>query len=136
MQRIKKLGILARAIALDEDALICDFAEYYHILNYKDFNPRLVGVLFCGLSDNSRIKMKMSGTKASSELILLANIADSLATLVWFNSKDGQENINRPKSLLKAVLQIEEEKEATELFTTGEDFEKKRKELLKGIQNG
>lgn len=135
MQRFKKLGILARAIALDEDALICDFAEYYNILNYKDFNPKMVGVLFCGLSDNSRIKMKMSGAKASSELILMADIADSLATLVWFNSTDGQKGINRPNSLLKTVLQIEE-KDRAELFTNGEEFKKKRQELIKGIQNG
>lgn len=139
MQRIKKLIILARGINLDEDAVICDFAETYHILNYKDLKPSMVGVLFGGLSEKSRIKRKMSDSKADIEVILLATIADSLKTLVWFNSEDGANKVNRPPSILKAILQIEstEDTEDNEVisFNSGEEFEKQRKELLR-LANG
>ena len=32
--------ILAAMIAKDEDALVCDFADYYHILDSRSLPPR------------------------------------------------------------------------------------------------
>jgi len=45
-------------IKLDENALICDFAETYHIYDYRQLPPTRVAVFACGLRDDSRIKMK------------------------------------------------------------------------------
>ena len=36
-------------INLDEGALICDFAETYHIYNYREFEPFYVATLANGL---------------------------------------------------------------------------------------
>lgn len=127
---------LARGINLDEDSIICDFAETYHILNYKDLKPVLVGVLFNGLSENSRIKKKMLDSKADIETILLAKMVDLLATLVWLNTEDARNNINRPPSILKTILQIEENSGNENIvFNSGEEFEKRREMILRKINN-
>lgn len=117
-------------IRMDEDALICDLAETYHILNYKALPAMLVASLVVGLRDDSRIKMKLSGAKAPSEIILLASIIDRLSVLVWMQTKDAQKGRNRPKSLMS--LLFPKETKAT-VYKTGEDFEKARKKLIEGM---
>ena len=108
-------------IALDEDALICDFAEFYHIYDISKFPVDYVATLALGLRDNSRIKTKLSGLKVDVQTMLLAHIADNTATNVYLKTKDAAKGINRPKSLLKAILQGEEKKEYRE-FKSGEEF--------------
>ena len=58
-------------IALDEDALICDFAEFYHIYNYYDYPVEYVAILANGLRDNSRIRHKERGLKVDISLLFL-----------------------------------------------------------------
>jgi hypothetical protein len=117
-------------VRTDEDALICDLAETYHILNYKALPAMLVASLVVGLRDDSRIKMKLSGAKAPAEIILLASIIDRLSVLVWMQTKDAQKGRNRPKSLMS--LLFPKETKAT-VYKTGEDFEKARKKLIEGM---
>ena len=69
-------------IVLDEDALSCDFAETYHIHNYRALPASLAATLAVGLRDDSRIKMKLSDRKASVETILLAGIMDRLSVIL------------------------------------------------------
>ena len=45
-------------MALDEDALICDFAETYHIYNIYGMPVQYIATLAIGLRDDSRIKSK------------------------------------------------------------------------------
>ena len=63
-------------LELDEDALICDLAETYHILDYRSLPLEMVATLSVGLRDNSRIKMRASGLKVTQDTLLLAAIAD------------------------------------------------------------
>lgn len=121
--------ILAAMIAKDEDALVCDFAEYYHILDYRSIPPRLAGTLAAGLSSDSRIKRKIGGQRYTSDILLLAHIADSLSTLVWFQTKDGQRGTNRPKSILRAMTE-EEKKEEYHAFDSFEDYEAARRRIM------
>ncbi len=116
---------------LDEDALICDFAEIYNIYDYKSLPLKMVGSLALGLRENSRIKMLMSGQKASTEIMLMSAIVDRLSLLVWQNTEDARKNRNRPKSILDLIESKEEEKD-TMTFATGEDFMKYRESLLNG----
>ena len=109
-------------IVLDEDALICDFAETYHILNYKELPPATVGVLACGLRDNSRIKMKMADMKISLEDMLLAMIADKLEYQMYQYAKaHGGKNIGEPESILKKI-QGEKRESSIAMFETGDEF--------------
>lgn len=117
-------------INLDEDSLICDFAETYHILDYTALSPRLAGVLACGLRDDSRIKLLMSGQRIKTDTMLAAGILDRLSVLIWQNTEDGHNGSNAPKSILSSILG-ETEKD-TLSFDTGADFDRYRESLING----
>lgn len=117
-------------IYLDEDSLICDFAETYHILDYKALSPRLAGVLACGLWDDSRIKMQMSGQALRTDTMLRAGILDRLSILTWQNTEDGQKGNNPPESVLSKMLGGAEKE--TLSFDTGADFDRYRESLING----
>lgn len=92
-------------MALSEDDLICDFAETYHILDYKVLSPSLAATLCVGLPDHSRIKKRMVGAKLGLTDMLLAMIVDGINLRVWQNSKDGMKGRNKPESLLKRLTE-------------------------------
>lgn len=121
-------------ISLGEDELICDFAETYQLfipsfseklidIQGRELLPSLVATLACGLSENSRIKRKISKRTIDLEQTLLAVIADRIGLLVWQKTKDGQKNRNRPKSILEVLLGQDKKKDELEVFTDQESFE-------------
>lgn len=119
-------------IHLDEEAVICDLAETYHVLDYRGLSPKLVAVLCSGLSKDSRIKKKISNRKLSVEETLLAALVDRASFVAWTKTKDAQRGVNRPKSVL-AILEKEEPKEKVyKGFDSIAEFERKRAELLRG----
>lgn len=63
----------------DEDLIICDLAETYHVLDYKSLPPTLVATLVAGLRDDSRLKLKAAKVKAPLNTILLASIIDRIS---------------------------------------------------------
>lgn len=103
--------------------MICDFAETYHILNYKELSPDLAATLCMGLRDGSRVKMFIAGAKITLEQTLFARIVDELSFQSWAQTKDGQKNRNRPVSVLKTILEDKKDDE-TESFLTSDDFDK------------
>ena len=122
-------------ISLDEDSLICDLAETYHIYNYRALPSKLIGVLACGLRDNSRIKMKLSNMNADVDTLLSALIADRLQVLIWQRTEDGAKGRNYPKSLYEKMINPQIEESNNMAFTSGSDFDKYRKTLI-GKING
>lgn len=117
-------------IATDEDALICDLAETYQIFDYKQMPPSKVAIFAIGLKNDSRIKLKMTGSKIPIELTALFGIIDRLDLLMWAKTKDGAKGINRPKSILSGLNEEDADKIST--YASGEDFEKARQKILKG----
>lgn len=117
--------------AVDEDALICDFQEYYHIPDYGALEVEQAAVLAAGLPQSSRIKQIMTGSRCTREEIILGVIADGINTLVWFQTEDGHKNQNRPKSIVNKLLGKEEKQEKeVETFSSSEEFERTRARLL------
>lgn len=116
-------------IALDEEAFICDMAETYQIYNYRQVPGRLLGTLASGLRDDSRIKMKMSGTLAGADTILLANILDCTQYLLWAQTEDGQKGKNRPKSVAKKFYIRKEPDHSHDLSVA--EYKAIRKRILK-----
>lgn len=114
----------------DENAVICDLAETYRIYDYKDMPPDKVAIFCSGLREDSRIKLKMTGQKVKLDTMLLASIVDSLRTLVWIKTKDGQNGKNQPKSIVDSINNPVKEKEEL-VFSTGEDFERARNKILR-----
>ena len=119
-------------INADEDALICDFAETYHIFNYRGLSLKQAAILACGLRENSRIVMKMSRTRVDNFTLLLASAIDNLKTLVWQNTESGHKGTDVPKSIAQALLGIEDEKEF-ETYTSGDEFMQARQKIIEEI---
>ncbi|CAM4225262.1 DUF5361 domain-containing protein [Erysipelothrix aquatica] len=97
---------------------------------------RLVASFANGLREGSRIRMIMSVSNVSTETLLLASIFDKLNILIWQNTKDGRKGANKPVSLAAKFIEVEAKENS---FTSGEDFEKRRNELLVeigGVGNG
>src|SRR5699024_1883712 len=120
-------------IKADEDALICDLAETYHIYDYRRLSPFKIAVISFSLKDDSMIKMKLSGQKIPLNILLLAGVNDRLSTLVWAKTKDGQKGKNPPESIVDLLTKEKQEKNNI-AFINGEDFETKRKEILLSME--
>lgn len=103
--------------------MICDFAEIYHIYDYQTLSVGYVATLLSGLGEDSRTMMKLTGKKQKQNTILLAVIADRLSTLVWFQTKDGYKNKNRPRSITDILLGINvEENEKPLVFNSEKEL--------------
>lgn len=108
-------------VRADEDALICDFAETYHVLDWRSIPVRLAATLAAGLPETSRIRMKMSGVETSTPMLLQAAMLDRLSLLVWMQTKDGQKNRRRPKSVAE-MLTGKEKRNTVQAFDSEEEF--------------
>lgn len=126
--------LLAAMVRTDEDALLCDMAETYHILNWRALPPLLVARLAFGLGENSRIKRAISGQRISITDTMLAAIFDKVNWLAWAQTKDGQKGRNRPKSILASITSNGDTDSANMAFSSGEEFELYRKKLIEGSE--
>ena len=118
-------------MARAENELICDFAEIYHVFDYQALPVELAATLSLGLLDDSRTFRKLNGLKAKSETMLLAAIADRLAYLVWFQTKDGTSGVNRPHLLTEALIGKEEKPTDIVTFETKEQLDRALAEFEK-----
>ena len=119
--------------ARDEDALVCDMAETYHIFDYRALPLFLAARLACGLRENSRSKMRLAGNRIELRDTLLAAILDRVSFLAWAQPRDGQKNRNRPASILDRLMHEPDERETPVVYAGGEEFEKARKQILQRI---
>lgn len=116
-------------MAVDEDALICDFAETYHIYDYRQLPPTRAAVFACGLRDDSRIKLKLNGMKMLPASILTAMILDNTKIIAWQRTKDAEKGRNAPKSIFEQ-MNGPKPKEIRG-FDSPEEFRKWRQSMLK-----
>lgn len=116
-------------IALDEDSLICDMAETYHIFDMEKLPAGYVAVLANGLRDNSRIKLKAVGLKVDINTLLLAHIVDNTAINVYAKTKDAKTGRNKPKSMVKSLTSELQDDCHARKFDSGADFMKEWRRL-------
>ena len=117
-------------IAIGEEALICDFAETYHVFDYKSLPVRLAAILAVGMGEDSRIKKKMRGDRISRQESILAMVFDLLQEYMWAL---GGRNTDRPGSLLDVLNGEEaERKKAVKGFSTPEEFKEARRRIIGG----
>jgi hypothetical protein len=74
---------LAVFVRNDEDALICDFAETYHVYDWRSLPVHYSAVLAAGLRQNSRSQMKLANVKADLNASLLAVLHDDMKDLIY-----------------------------------------------------
>lgn len=108
-------------------------AETYHILNYKEVPLKTLTILVKGLRADSRLMMAMTKTTVDMNTYLQAGILDRLSFLAWAKTKDGQKNQNRPESVVDALTNSEKPKKSYGA-STGEEYEKLRKEMIKKVR--
>lgn len=118
-------------LALDRDALLCDLAETYGVFSLGSLPPKTTATLALGLRENARIRLKLAGMRFNMQSLLLAGIYDRLGTLVWFQSKDGQKNRNRPAGVLPALLNDAGDDQKIVAFATPADFKAARAAILR-----
>ena len=68
---------------IDEDALICDLAEYYGIYDYHSLPAGTIAVLACGLREGARIKSELLERRYTYDEVMKAVIVDRLNWLCW-----------------------------------------------------
>ena len=124
---------LALVLNRYESELICDFAEYYHILDYKSIEPGLAGVLLQGLRSESRTKMKLNNQKITLDQTLLAIIADGVKGLIFLLSKKKYKKL--PESILKLLINGKEGSKKYKGFESGADFERSWQKIT-GVGHG
>ena len=129
----KKVIALAGMLAADEDALVCDLAETYRIVDWRALPVRTVATLAVGLSEDSRVKMRLTGAKAPTSTLLTAAMIDRLSVLCWGQTKDAQHGRNKPKMLLDALQADDAGKDdGTTVYSSAAEFEAARKRIMKG----
>lgn len=120
-------------LATDGDALVCDLAEVYHITDWRELPVHTVAALACGLSQDSRIKMSLSGAGASTAEIMQAAMIDRLSYLVWGQTKDAQKGRNRPQMLVDLLTKPAGDQGGNlEAYNTPEAFEAARRRAMGG----
>ena len=104
--------------------MICDFAETYHIFNYRELPPVLVATLLIGLKNDTRTKIYLSGSKVSFEYRILAMMADALNFIAWTHTKDAQKGHKyKKKSILESLIKDPEPNEDIMVFDSVEEYE-------------
>ncbi|WP_294542172.1 DUF5361 domain-containing protein [uncultured Gemmiger sp.] len=128
---------LAAMLATDADALTCDMAETYGVLDWHTLPLPLAAVLAAGLRETSRIRMKMSGAKADPETMLLASITDRVGLLVWQNTEDARHGRGCPPSVFNLLMGIESGQSGPVTgYATPEEYEAARARILGGETHG
>lgn len=122
--------------ALDEEALICDFAESYHVFDWRALPAQTAATLAMGLRPTSRIAQKIAGIPAPPDTLLLAMAVDALRVLVWQNTKDGAHGRKPPESVLQALLRGHKAERTGVGFASPEEFEAWRAGMMGGEQRG
>ncbi len=76
-------------VADGEDDLICDFAQTYHILDWRGLPLPLAATLASGLPGDSRCKLRITGAAVPLQTMLLASLTDQVSLMLWRYAKEG-----------------------------------------------
>lgn len=119
----------------DEGELTCDFAETYHITDIRALPVPLLATLASGLREDSRIRMKLSGTKITVDQMLQSLVIDRLGRIYWVISGQARAKNPPPESifdLLRGKKVEEPEDNGLKVFDSPDDFDRRWKEITSG----
>lgn len=123
--------VMATMIATDEDSLICDLAQYYHVFDYRSMTAESVATLAAGLPEDSRVMRKILKCNVSKSELMLAAIYDDLNFYLYSMTQNAKYGINRPASIAEKWLNITEQKENM-AFDSVNSYEKAKQRILGG----
>lgn len=119
-------------VAVGEEDLICDFAQTYHVLDWRALPLKTAAVLAAGLPPDSRIMRRLTGERIGLTDALLASALDRLKLLVWQNTEDGHKGRNMPESTYEVLTGRSHSAKKVRSFRTPEDFEAARARIMEG----
>lgn len=104
--------------------MICDFAQYYHVLNWRELPLKLAAALAFGLPEDSRTVRKKHNMPTTMQVMLEAMSSDYLAYILY--AMGGLKE--RPKSIVESM--VEASTESSHLtFATGAEFDEAYRRL-------
>ena len=119
--------------------MICDFAQVYHILDYKALPVPLLVTLFSGLWPASRVYLQDAGMPVPMQTLLLGAIGDNLTSLVYVHA---DKKAKKPESVVASLLGMNKGNKEdlpgsvkTEVFNSVADYEATRRSILEGVKN-
>lgn len=118
--------------ASDEDALFCDFLQYYGLHGFGNLPVSEEATLAVKLPADSRTMRAISGVRFTFDQLLLAGILDQLRIANWYRTKDARKKRNFPKSILDELIREPEEapkKDEIETFEDGAAFKRRLAEI-------
>ena len=121
---------LSAFVASDRDALVCDMAETYGVLDMTALPVTLLATLAAGLGEDSRSRRALSGTPVAANTLLLAAIVDSLAGIL------GALTGAKPAKSMVQALTGDDPEGPLSTFDSGEDFFAAREQILKEAEHG
>ena len=117
-------------LGLDRDALICDLAETYGVLNYKELPIDTLATLCSGLHEDSRIRMRMMDCKEVAPSFALIRIADTLTVVKYMlESLASKDKPSLPMLYQDIMTGKHTPKEQTG-FSSIQEFEEARKRII------
>lgn len=126
----------ARMRVICKDALICDFAQYYHIYDLDSVNLQTAAILACGLPPDSRTLRQMTGQKFSAEMVIQMRILDTVRFFQYaYISSHSKRKVPKPQSIFE-ILNEKKEENPIRGFKTKEAFEAARERILKEYNHG
>ena len=121
-------------LSKDEDALICDMAETYHVLDIWALPVETLAVLASGLRDNSRIKMKIAGINYIPMEMVVPRIADCVSLLLYSFTKDAKYKRNMPTMFTDIMAGKKTKTDDLMTFSTGAEFMAARERIINGCK--
>lgn len=113
---------------VDRDAVICDLAETYNVLDYRSLPIMTLATLCAGLHEDSRIKMRLMELHKIAPSFAFVRIADTLTMILHVLAN----NKTKPK-LYQDIMTGKPIKKSTTGFSSIEEFEKARKRFLNNV---
>lgn len=117
----------------DREALLCDFAEYYHVYDLRALPVLTTAALAVGLRGDSRIKMKLSGLSYIPPIMLQTAIADRLALIYYYLAAD--KTTPAPSLFRDILLANVDTARKSDGYATIEDYEAARAAIIDEVLN-
>lgn len=106
--------------------MVCDLAQYYHVVDYQSLGAFRLRTLVFGLPREARLIKKISGQRVGLDTMLLAGILDRLSVVLYrFSSSKA----SRPEMVTDKLAGGSDKKKGG-IFASGKDYEKRKEELL------
>jgi hypothetical protein len=122
--------MLAVMLGMDRDAVICDLAETYGVLDYKALPVDTLATLCAGLHEDSRIKMRMMDCQKVDPSFALVRISDTLTVIYYMLRCIGGDKSADIPALYQDIMTGKQEPKHNTGFASIEEFEEARKRML------